>query len=214
MERKFYTVYYSNVNVEGELEVSKKDTTCDHDFKNGYFVKEFKQEPRYRKKEVKGFWGTKTINEEYFVTVGSGELKTYVEEIDGKYYDIITGTEAISEISESYYLYNWKDVQKIGDEYYYYDNEKLNKDLVESKKLKFCEKTGATIEEMYKFLKSLTDRDIELYHQRMMQALNNIDKVQKQRMSKVSQEANKRKEQEDYVRNFIENNGFGRNRTR
>lgn len=212
MEKKFYNVYYSNVNVEGELSVSEEHVY--YGFSFGYFVKEFKQESRYREKEVKGFWGTKTINEEYFVTVGSGELKTYVEEIDGKYYDIITGTEAISEISESYYFYNWKDVQKIGDEYYYYDNEKLNKDLVESKKLKFCEKKGATIEEMYKFLKSLTDRDIELYHQRMMQALNNIDKVQKQRMSKVSQEANKRKEQEDYVRNFIENNGFGRNRTR
>jgi len=48
----------------------------------------------------------------------------------------------------------------------------------------------------------------------MIQALNNIDKVQEQRMLKVSQEANKRKEQEDYVRNFIENNGFGRNRRR
>lgn len=207
MERKFYTVYYSNVNVEGELRVSEEYVY--YEFSFGYFVKEFKQESRYREKEVKGFWGTKTINEEYFVTVGSGELKTYVEEIDGKYYDIITGTEAIS---ESYY--NWEYVQKIGDEYYYYDNEKLNKDLVESKKLKFCEKREATIEQMYEFLKSLTDRDIELYHQRMMQALNNIDKVQKQRMSKVSQEANKRKEQEDYVRNFIENNGFGRNRTR
>ena len=90
----------------------------------------------------------------------------------------------------------------------------MNKDLVESKKLKFGEMQEATIEEMYKFLKNLTDRDIELYHQRMMQALNNIDKVQEQRMSKVSQEANKRKEQEDYVRNFIENNGFGRNRRR
>lgn len=207
MEKKFYTVYYSNVNVEGELRVSEEYVY--YEFSFGYFVKEFKQESRYREKEVKGFWGTKTINEEYFVTVGSGELKTYVEEIDGKYYDIITGTEAIS---ESYY--NWEYVQKIGDEYYYYDNEKLNKDLVESKKLKFCEKREATIEQMYEFLKSLTDRDIELYHQRMMQALNNIDKVQKQRMSKVSQEANKRKEQEDYVRNFIENNGFGRNRTR
>ena len=164
-------------------------------------------------KKVKGFWGTKTINEEYFVTVGYDELMTYVEEIDGKYYDIITGTEAISEISEISKFYSWKYVQKIGDEYYS-GNEKLNKDLVESKKLKFCEMKEATIEEMYKFLKSLTDRDIELYHQRMIQALNNIDKVQKQRMSKVSQEANKRKEQEDYVRNFIENNGFGRNRTR
>lgn len=213
MEKKFYNVYYSNVNVEGELKVSKMDTTCDNDFKSGYFVKEFKQEPRYREKKVKGFWGTKTINEEYFVTVGSGYLDTYVEEIDGKYYDIITGAEAISEISEISDFYNWKDVEKIGDEYYY-GNKKLNKDLVESKKLKFCEKKGATIEEMYKFLKSLTDRDFDLYYQRMMQALNNIDKVQKQRMSKVSQEANKRKEQEDYVRNFIENNGFGRNRTR
>lgn len=213
MEKKFYNVYYSNVNVEGELRVSDLSITSDNDFGSGYFIKEFEQESRYREKEVKGFWGTKTINEEYFVTVGSGELKTYVEEIDGKYYDIITGTEAISEISEVPEIYRWKDVEKIGDEYYY-DNEKLNKDLVESKKLKFCEKKGATIEEMYKFLKSLTDRDIELYHQRMMQALNNIDKVQKQRMSKVSQEANKRKEQEDYVRNFIENNGFGRNRTR
>lgn len=211
MERKFYNVYYSNVNVEGELKVSKMNTTySDNDFIDGYFVKEFKQEPRYRKKEVKGFWGTKTINEEYFVTVGSGKLMTYVEEIDGKYYDIITGTEAISEISN---FYIWEYVQKIGDECYS-GNEKLNKDLVESKKLKFCQMKKATIEEMYKFLKSLTDRDIELYHQRMMQALNNINKVQKQRMSKVSQEANKRKEQEDYVRNFIENNGFGRNRTR
>ncbi|MDO4394759.1 MAG: hypothetical protein Q4C23_02105 [Mycoplasmatota bacterium] len=211
MERKFYNVYYNNVNVEGELKVSKMNTTySDNDFIDGYFVKEFKQEPRYRKKEVKGFWGTKTINEEYFVTVGSGKLMTYVEEIDGKYYDIITGTEAISEISN---FYIWEYVQKIGDECYS-GNEKLNKDLVESKKLKFCQMKKATIEEMYKFLKSLTDRDIELYHQRMMQALNNIDKIQKQRMSKVSQEANKRKEQEDYVRNFIENNGFGRNRTR
>ena len=112
-------------------------------------------------------------------------------------------------------LYTLEDpcVQKIGDEYYD-GNKKLNKDLVESKKLKFDEMKEATIEEMYKFLKNLTDRDIELYHQRMIQALNNIDKVQEQRMLKVSQEANKRKEQEDYVRNFIENNGFGRNRRR
>lgn len=211
MERKFYNVYYSNVNVEGELKVSTKSTGySDNRFEAGYFVKEFKQESRYRKKEVKGFWGTKTINEEYFVTVGSGWLMTYVEEIDGKYYDIITGTEAISEIPK---IYGWKYVQKIGDEYYD-GNKKLNKDLVESKKLKFDEMKEATIEEMYKFLKNLTDRDIELYHQRMIQALNNIDKVQEQRMLKVSQEANKRKEQEDYVRNFIENNGFGRNRRR
>ena len=58
------------------------------------------------------------------------------------------------------------------------------------------------------------DKDIEMYHQRMKQALANIPKVQAQRMSKVSQTANEKRAKEDFVSNFRENYGFGRNRTR
>lgn len=206
MERKFYTVYYSNVNVEGEHELSGYYYYYGLDI--GYFIKEFKQEVRYREKEVRNFWGTKKVKEEYFVTVGSGKLKTYVEEVDGKYYDIITGIETIPEE----YI-DWPFVEKKGERYYYKGNE-LDKNNVESQELKFKGKKSISVEEIYKILKNLTDEDIELYNQRMKQALANIPKVQEQRMSKVSQKANEQRAIEDYVNNFIENKGYGRNRTR
>ena len=206
--RKFYNVYYSNVNVEGEHELSTYN--YNYGVSGACFIKEFKQEVRYREKEVRNFWGTKKVKEEYFATVGYGGLTTYVEEVDGKYYDIITGIEAIKEEDIC-----WPFVEKKGEKYYYEGNE-LDKNNVESKGLKFdCEKYArASDEELYNFLKNLTDKDIELYNQRMKQALANIPKVQEQRMSKVSQKANEQRAIEDYVNNFIENKGYGKNRTR
>ncbi len=205
--RKFYNVYYSNVNVEGEHELSTYNYNYDG-FSGACFIKEFKQEVRYREKEVRNFWGTKKVKEEYFATVGYGGLTTYVEEVDGKYYDIITGIEVIPEE----YI-DWPFVEKKGERYYYKGNE-LDKNNVESQELKFEGKKSISVEEIYKFLKNLTDKDIELYNQRMKQALANIPKVQEQRMSKVSQKANEQRAIEDYVNNFIENKGYGRNRTR
>ena len=230
MEKKFYNVYYSNVNVEenDEENVVSGYKTHQYDWSMlyAYFVKEYKQEARYREKEISDRRGTKKIREEYFVTVGSGELKTYVEEIDGKYYDIITGIEAIQEVDSKSYdtiyngeivqqtdVYDWKDVEKKGERYYYKGNE-LDKNNVESQELKFNAKKSISVEEVYNFLKNLTDEDIELYCQRMKQALTNIPKVQAQRMSKVSQTANEKRAKEDFVSNFRENYGFGRNRTR
>lgn len=216
MGKNYYYVHYSNVNVEGELELSKYYYLPKSYFMytsyGGYyvacFVKEYKQEARYREKEISDRRGTKKIKEEYFVTVGSGELTTYVEEVDGKYYDIITGIEAIQEEN-----INWPFVEKKGEKYYYKGNE-LDKNNVESKELKFTYMECVSVEKVYNFLKNLTDKDIELYNQRMKQALANIPKVQVQRMSKVSQKANEQKAQEDYISKFRENNGFGRNRTR
>lgn len=216
MGKNYYYVHYSNVNVEGELELSKYYYLPKSYFMytsyGGYyvacFVKEYKQEARYREKEISDRRGTKKIKEEYFVTVGSGELATYVEEVDGKYYDVITGIEAIQEEE-----INWPFVEKKGEKYYYKGNE-LDKNNVESKELKFTYMECVSVEKVYNFLKNLTDKDIELYNQRMKQALANIPKVQVQRMSKVSQKANEQKAQEDYISKFRENNGFGRNRTR
>lgn len=207
MEKKYYNVYYSNVNVEGEPKITiYKNSGYEH---YGYIVKEYKKEIRYREKQVETFWRTKTINEKYTVIVAKEEFSTYVEEVDGKYYDIVTGIEAIPEVN----VYDWKYVEKKGNDYEY-DGKKMNKTMVESKKIKFDVMRKSSAEEIYKFLKGLTNKDVELYHQRMMQALNNIDKVQLQRMSKISQKANEQKVQEDYISKFRENNGFGRSRTR
>ena len=90
----------------------------------------------------------------------------------------------------------------------------MNKVMVESKKIKFYGMRKSSAEEIYKFLKRLTGKDVELYRQRMMQALANMDKVQAQRMSEISQKANEQKVQEDYISKFRENNGFERNRRR
>ena len=207
MEKKYYNVYYSNVNVEGEPKITiYKNSGYEH---YGYIVKEYKKEIRYREKQVETFWRTKTINEEYTVIVAKEEFSTYVEEVDGKYYDIVTGVEVIPEVE----VYDWKYVQKIGNEYCYND-QKMNKVMVESKKIKFYGMRKSSAEEIYKFLKRLTGKDVELYRQRMMQALANMDKVQAQRMSEISQKANEQKVQEDYISKFRENNGFGRSRTR
>ena len=207
MEKKYYNVYYSNVNVEGEPKLSV-GSDCGYE-PYGYIVKENKKEIRYRKRQVKTFWGTKTINEKYTVIIAKGNLSTYVEEVDGKYYDIVTGVEVIPEIN----IPNWEYVEKKGNDYEY-KGKKMNKVMVESKKIKFVVMKKSSAEEIYKFLKSLTDKDVELYHQRMMQALANMDKVQAQRMTKISQKANEQKVQEDYISKFRENNGFERNRRR
>lgn len=212
MERKFYNVYYSNVNVEGNVVSDYMGYQYDqHSIRYGYFFKGYKQEVRYRDKEVNGRWGTKKVKEEYFVTVGYGELKTYVEEVDGKYYDIITGIEAIKEEDIC-----WSSVEKKGGKYYYCSKE-LDKDNVESKALKFRATyyvPPRPLAEVYNFLKNLTDEDIELYCQRMKQALANIPKVQERRMSTILRSSNEKRAQEDFVSNFRENYGFGRNRTR
>ena len=86
--------------------------------------------------------------------------------------------------------------------------------VVNGKKIKFYGMRKSSAEEIYKFLKRLTGKDVELYRQRMMQALANMDKVQAQRMSEISQKANEQKVQEDYISKFRENNGFERNRRR
>lgn len=221
MEKKFYNVFYSNVNVEGNDEGNVVSGYESYRYSNriwrGYFFKGYKQEARYRDKEVSGRWGTKKIKEEYFVTVGYGELTTYVEEVDGKYYDIITGTEAIPEVyTEAIpggFVY-WPSFEKKDGKYYNHGKE-VDKDNVESKVLKFkATPYNASLGEVYSFLKNLTDEDIELYCQRMKQALANIPKVQERRMSIILGSSNKKREQEDFVSNFRENYGFGRNRTR
>ena len=168
MGKNYYYVHYSNVNVKGELELSKYYYLPKSYFMytsyGGYyvacFVKEYKQEARYREKEISDRRGTKKIKEEYFVTVGSGELTTYVEEVDGKYYDVITGIEAIQEEDV-----DWPFVEKKGEKYYYKGNE-LDKNNVESKELKFIPMECVSVEKVYNFLKNLTDKDIELYNQR------------------------------------------------
>lgn len=207
MEKKYYNVYYSNVNVEGEPKTTVKECLIS-DF-NGYIIKDYKKELCIQKKKVQTFFGEKTINEKYYVTEPNEKMLTYVEEIDGRYYDIITGIEAIPEIE----VYDWEFVQKVGNDYDYH-GKKMSKDVVESKKLKICGMRKSSTIELYNFLKNLTSKDIESYRQRMTQALSNIDKVQAQRMSKVSNKASEQKEREEFVRNFIENNGFGKTRTR
>lgn len=222
MEKKFYNVYYSNVNVEGNDEGNVVSGYVTHQYSNnilhGYFFKGYKQEARYRDKEVSGRWGTRKIKEEYFVTVGYGELTTYVEEVDGKYYDIITGTEAIPEVYPEAIperFIDWSSFEKKDGKYYYHGKE-VDKDNVESKVLKFKKATyfEASLADVYSFLKNLTDEDIELYCQRMKQALANIPKVQERRMSIILGSSNKTRKQEDFVSNFREKYGFGRNRTR
>ena len=154
MEKKFYNVYYSNVNVEGNDEENVvsgyKTHQYDWSMLYAYFVKEYKQEARYREKEISDRRGTKKIREEYFVTVGSGELKTYVEEIDGKYYDIITGIEVVPEVAVSH----WGNVRNVNGKYYY-NYEELNRDNVESEKIKFSHKSQVEVSTVYEFLKKL-----------------------------------------------------------
>lgn len=207
MKKKYCNIRYSNVNIDGELKVSGF-IIHGTGKTEGYLVKEYKREKRYREREVKGLWGPKMIAENYTTIVATGKFLTYVEEVEGKYYDVITGIEVIPEK-----YVDWSQVEKIDDKYYY-KNEELNKDNVESKKLKFVSKHYVSIKEVYDFLKGLTNEDVELYCQRMEQAIANIDKVQEQRMSKLLYPVNEQKVQEDFVSNFRENYGFRRNRTR
>ena len=206
MEKKYYNVYHSNVNVESE----PKLTIHEYDYGHySYIVKEYKKELCTRNKKVESLFGTKIIKEKFYNITPKEKFMTYVEEINGKYYDIVTGVEVIPEVE----VYDWKYVQKMGNEYCYND-QKMNKVMVESKKIKFYGMRKSSAEEIYKFLKRLTGKDVELYRQRMMQALANMDKVQAQRMSEISQKANEQKVQEDYISKFRENNGFERNRRR
>ncbi len=207
MEKKYYNVYYSNVNLEGEPELAVKEY-LEYEI-NSYIVKEYKKEFRYRKKEVHGLWGVKTKEEKYVALVAKEKFRTYVEEVDGKYYDIITGIEVIPEIE----VYDWTKVEIREENYQYYD-KKLPKDNVESKSIKFTTKNKATSLQVYRFLTSLSSWDIKLYCQKMEQARINAEKVQEKRMSMLLQKANDQKMHENYISSFRENNGIGKTRTR
>lgn len=99
---------------------------------------------------------------------------------------------------------------------YYYNYEELNRDNVESEKIKFSHKSQVEVSTVYEFFKKLSDKDIEMYHQRMKQALANVPKVQEQRMSQITvyqdelptQVVEERRVMEDYIDKFRESNSI------
>ena len=86
MERKkYFTVYYNNgdgCGVEFSSEYHNYIT-------NNYMITEYGTEVYYEDKKIEKFFGTKIIKERKERKVVKKQFSTYVEEINGKYYDTI-----------------------------------------------------------------------------------------------------------------------------
>ena len=144
MERKFYNVCYSNVNIEGEPDIAINYYSHYDNSGWGSLVKEYKEEIHYWERNIK------SIKEKYIVKTVQSKIDTYGEEIDGKYYDIITGIEVVPEVAVSH----WGNVRNVNGKYYY-NYEELNRDNVESEKIKFSHKSQVEVSTVYEFLKKL-----------------------------------------------------------
>lgn len=215
MERKkFFTVYYNNgdgCGVEFSSEYHNYIT-------NNYMITEYGTEVYYEDKKIEKFFGTKIIKERKERKVVKKQFPTYVEEVNGKYYDVVTGKEVYKSKDR-----NMKEIlkcliEKRNGEYYFSccQGAKVNKEDVENDKLSFYyfETQAVSVESVYNFLKGLTESDIEIYHEKFATAEKNAKKMHQEMMMKILQTTDKEIAQEDYISKFRENNGFGRSRTR
>ncbi len=215
MERKkFFTVYYNNgdgCGVDFLREYHNYIT-------NNYMITEYGAEVYYEDKKIEKFFGTKIIKERKERKVVKKQFPTYVEEVNGKYYDIVTGKEVYKSKERSTKEILDCSLEKRNGEYYFSGGHgvKVNKEDVENDKLNFSQYDIKTVsvQSVYNFLKGLTESDIEIYHEKFATAEKNAKKLHQEIMMKILQTTDKEIAQEDYISKFRENNGFGRNRTR
>lgn len=215
MERKkFFTVYYNNGDGCGVEFLSEY-----HDYiTNNYMITEYGTEVYYEDKKIEKIFSTKIIKERKERKVVKKQFPTYVEEVNGKYYDIVTGKEVYkSKERMTKEILNCS-LEKRNGEYYFSGGHgvKVNKEDVENDKLNFSQYDIKTVsvQSVYNFLKGLTESDIEIYHEKFATAEKNAKKLHQEIMMKILQTTDKEIAQEDYISKFRENNGFGRNRTR
>lgn len=215
MERKkFFTVYYKNGDGCGVEFLSEY-----HDYiTNNYMITEYGTEVYYEDKKIEKIFSTKIIKERKERKVVKKQFPTYVEEVNGKYYDIVTGKEVYkSKERMTKEILNCS-LEKRNGEYYFSGGHgvKVNKEDVENDKLNFSQYDIKTVsvQSVYNFLKGLTESDIEIYHEKFATAEKNAKKLHQEIMMKILQTTDKEIAQEDYISKFRENNGFGRNRTR
>ena len=202
MDRKYYYAFYSyGVNVEGEpailniMTVSSYPTVI-----RSYLVKDYKNE-KYNVSEItKGLFGKKIEKKiEKAKVVPESYFPLFVEEIDGKYYDIITGTEVIC-------IGNFSDVP-FDTRYVKFD---VDSEILKTGKIVAYMTEKAPEPKVYDFVKDLTEDDIKLYIQRY----NKLEEASREfsaRLLKAKmEEEEKQRTQKEFMDKFSEKYGYQR----
>ena len=211
MEKKYYNVRYVNGDSDQKEGVAFYTKYFEYS-RYHYMVAGYDTEVYYENKKIEKLFGTKEIKERKERRVVGEIFITYVEEVDGKYYDVVTGIEVVK---SNFFSYK----ENISDYAQSYNAGLDDKFIAELKKgMLWFSATGiqeVNVGSVYNFLKAITESNrIELYYKKFYEALENAKKFNNEMLAKISETKNKQVMQEEYISKFRENNGFGRNRTR
>ena len=97
-------------------------------------ITEYGTEVYYEDKKIEKFFGTKIIKERKERKVVKKQFSTYVEEINGKYYDVVTGKEVYKSKDRRMKEISKCSIEKRNGEYYFSccQGAKVNKEDVEN----------------------------------------------------------------------------------
>ena len=200
MEKKYYNVGY--INGDGDQEEGVTFWTQHFEYLVYYYmVANYETEVYYEKKKIQKFIGQKEITERKERRVIGSKFLNYVEEVDGKYYDIVTGIEVSK--------YCWMGYGKESIlEYFLSLGTNISDKLMEglrNGRLWFENAKEVSVGEVYGFLKAITESNsIELYYKKFYEAVENAKKNSDEILMKVLESKNRQVIQEEYVNNFRE----------
>ena len=182
MDKKYYRVRYSDrlnmgEKILGERFISSigNVSTLVREYELGYEI-------YYEKEKVRGlFGGTEEKNVKKKRRIPRSYFDLYVEEIDGKYYDIITGEEVIR--VENLGIPNGCLLKKIED--FETLNSDLNLNLLKSGKLAVSIFKPADERDVYHSFKGLSETEINVYFLRFKTLQENAKKLSAKRLEMI-----------------------------
>ena len=208
MDKKYYSVKYSEDLNIGELKIIGTAWRGQYEPSVSKLVRNYKDELYDGIEFV--FFGLIERNAKFIRQVPADYFYLYVEEVDGKYYDIITGEEVtrVNEIvtsSRKYYPENIKDYEEMHSDY--------NMNILKSGGLA-AEMFPVEEREVYDFVRTLAKSDIELYIQRFKTLQENAKKLGDQRLEDITkhyEEKNREQmEQRKFMDDFSKEYGYQR----
>lgn len=179
MDKKYYRVRYSEDLNIGELKIIGTACRGQYEPSVSMLVRSYKNELYDGIEFV--FFGLIERNAKFIKQVPADYFYLYVEEVDGKYYDIITGEE-VTRVNEivvdyrKYYPENIKDYEEMNSDY--------NMNILKSGKLA-AEMFPVEEREVYDFVRTLAKSDIELYIQRFKTLQENAKKLSAKRLEMI-----------------------------
>ena len=198
MDKKYYSVKYGEDLNIGELKIIGTACRGQYEPSVSKLVRNYKDEFYDGLDFV--FFGLIEKSVRCVKQVPADYFELYVEEVDGKYYDIITGEE-VTRVNEivvdyrKYYPENIKDYEEMDSDY--------NMNILKSGKLA-AEMFPVEEREVYDFVRTLAKSDIELYIQRFKTLQENAKKLGDQRLEDIAKHYEEKNREQMEQRKFMD----------